>query len=329
MDGEDDDELEVCDPIVRPPISAYGDAAERVSMDGEGETRDDHGVARRRRSERVAKDPPSPRVLWSGVLSGDFCRAAWQRWLAMSLALAGVLYLCAEAVSLASGPAGKFWAMSVLFAAIAGATGLMWAGVTTVSCLTILQETAMGTDDIEWPGAVWIDWIQDSFYVLNSISLAALAGLGVSRLLSEVGYPWAWSGLVTAFFLCPIVLLSMLEVDSPLVPVSVPVLRYLARRWWAWLLVYLETGVLLLGIGWATSQVVIRGGPHVNAFVMPPLLVAALMTWARLWGRLGWYCTQHSRWEQARAAADADEDEDMEEDEVQVGSCPDREKSGL
>ena len=178
--------------------------------------------------------------------------------------------------------------------------------------LTILQDTAEGIDDIEWPGAVWIDWIQDVFYVVNSASLSFLAGLGVDLLLEQVGYRLAWSRAATAFILLPIILLSMLEVDSPLVPFSLPVLRCLAKRWWAWGLVYLETGVLVFGAGWATVQVVARGGYYVSAFVLPPLLVATLMIYARLWGRLGWFCTQYFRWESARAEEEQEEEEEDE-----------------
>jgi DNA-directed RNA polymerase subunit RPC12/RpoP len=310
VEGEDDGDLEVCDPIIRPPISSYGDHVTDLPEVAAGASEDRRGQPRGRR-DVLAEGPPSlRRTFFSGVLSGAFCRIAWQRWLALSMALACVLYLLAEAVTLASSTSGKQWFLSLIFGALGAATGLLWTSLMTVSSLTILQETAEGIDAIEWPGAVWIDWIQDTFYVTNSTSLSALAGLGIDRLLEQVGYRLVWSGPVTIFFLLPIVLLSMLETDSPVVPFSLPVLRCLAKRWWAWGLAYLETGILVFGAGWAAAQVLARGGYYFGAALLPPLLVAAIMVYARLWGRLGWFCTQHFRWDAARAEEEEDEEDE-------------------
>ena len=173
--------------------------------------------------------------------------------------------------------------------------------------MAIVRDTAEGNRRVEsWLDGVFLDWIGDSLYVINALVLSALPGLGVLLLAGPLG-PWgALAVPLSMLALFPVLLLSMFETDSPLVPVSPLVWRSMLDAWWAWAAFYIETAVLCLGVGWLLRQSVaaLRWWALVpDAF----LIVTAMMIYFRLLGRLGHCCADAAR------RRDPDEAEEFDE----------------
>ena len=92
----------------------------------------------------------------------------------------------------------------------------------------------------------------------------------------------------------PLILLSMLEADSAMKPLSLPVVRSMGQACGAWGLFYVESTILLAAAGWIAWQLTARL-PLVGAVTVPPLLVATLLVYFRLLGRLAWCCAEAAR----------------------------------
>jgi hypothetical protein len=304
---DDGEPLEVCAPIERAPVQVSGyDPEPDRAWPGDRRDDDDSRRAEARRNHR-----PPRFTFFSGIYRFPFHAGLWQRWVVLSLVLAIIVILFSAVVSLGSNRSPLVWLGSPVLGILAFFIGLAWSVTVSVNSLAIVQDTAEGNDDINWPNAAWIDWIQDSFYVFNALFLSALAGLGVAWLLRLVERPYDMSGPVTVFLLFPLVLLSMLEAASPTTPVSRRVLRCLVIGWQGWVIVYLQTGVLVAVTGWIAWQLVSVGG-LIAAAAVSPLLVAVLMIYFRLWGRLAWHCARKFALE-AEAEDDADDAEDAED----------------
>ena len=88
--------------------------------------------------------------------------------------------------------------------------------------LALVQDSANGLWKIEnWPGANFIDWGLDVFYILNAGFLAALPGAGVGMVLAFVGLPVCFPCVGRRRVVCglfPPILLSMLESGSACCP---------------------------------------------------------------------------------------------------------------
>src|SRR5208282_2699363 len=136
---------------------------------------------------------------------------------------------------------------SMLFQVLAGCLAVGWAGVFSINLLTILGDTSAGADNVgHWPDAgAFVDWAGSTFFVINSLALSVLAAVGAGWLLDRLGLPGNIALAGMPVLLLPLLLLSMLEANSPFVPLSKAVCRSLTRNWPAWLGFYLETIVLL------------------------------------------------------------------------------------
>ncbi|OHB78290.1 MAG: hypothetical protein A2W31_11305 [Planctomycetes bacterium RBG_16_64_10] len=317
---DDDLPLEVDDPIAQPTVDARGHDPARDLVHARrhdpardlaaGLPRDGLVHGDLAPAETAAARPPPRWAFWSGIFGFPFQSGVWPRWLLLSSMLFLALLLLSGAGQLASGAPGKSWAISLICLVLSYFVILVWSVTAAASGLAILQGTAAGSDEIEWPDALWIDWISDCFYVVNPLCVSILAGWGSVWLLDLVGRPYGPVGPWTAFVLFPIVQLSMLETASPLIPVSRPVLHCLVRYWWAWGIVFGEAGILLAAVLWSVGQIPMSSGPGAAA-VMAPLVVATWMIYCRLWGRLVWYCAQHGAFD--IESEDVEEERDPEE----------------
>ena len=116
--------------------------------------------------------------------------------------------------------------------------GLLVCGSGTL--LTITQETASGRDQIEnFPGANFMDWVFESFYVLCALFVCLVVEALVGQVFLPFGLAIYVGGLLAAIVLSmgiisPAFLLATLETGSPVNPVSGAVLRSLsvARDIW-------------------------------------------------------------------------------------------------
>jgi len=244
----------------------------------------------------VLPDPPRWPLL-SGILSFPFYSGVRVRWFALSAGLLVVLLLGWGAYGGGMGSVAGFsgFGAGILGLVLMGAAvlvGMIWTVVAWGCLLTVIVDTAAGADRIEnWPEAVFLDWACDAFFVVNSLALSTAVALGIDLMLQAAGLSDPPTLAAGMFVLFPIVLLSMLETDSPLKPLSVPVWCSLWRNAGAWLVFYLETALLTASIG-----VLLSLSFHVSIVVGLPvaavLLVGASMIYARLLGRLAWCCTR-------------------------------------
>jgi len=254
----------------------------------------------------VRTRPAPPRwAFFSGVFSFPFYAGSWSRWVGLSMAASVALGLLGIAVLLMAGPGmGYFsavpWVIGMLFFAFAGFVGLAWAAVASVFLLAILQDTAAGNDEVEdWPSAMFTDWILECVYVLNAFTLSVLPGVAITQALGFHN-PASWMAVPAAgFVLFPLVLLSMLEADSAVKPFSLPVWRSLFGMGWAWGLFYAEAVVLVVAFFLLSGLALLLPWPLAIPLVAT-VLVAALMIYFRLIGRLAWCCADRAAEEEAR-----------------------------
>jgi DNA-directed RNA polymerase subunit M/transcription elongation factor TFIIS len=242
----------------------------------------------RDREAAAVRTRPPRWTFFSGIFGFPAYRNSWPRWLGLSLGAIPPILLITNALALVSVGPGKAMFLGMVLGGLGFCLGMVWAVVAFASCLSILRDTADGYHQIEnWPEALFLDWIGEFFFLIYGLTLSVLPGLAVGAALASTGVPRWLSVSVSLVLLFPVILLAMLETNSPLNPISLPVWRSLLSRWWAWGLFYIETAVLLAIVGGLTFLA--------TAYLIAPaapLLVAALMIYFRLLGRLAWHCAE-------------------------------------
>jgi hypothetical protein len=251
---------------------------------------------------RLRTAPRPPRLpLVSGVFEFPWRRGCLEKWVGLSVGATLITELGLFGWSLgkniglgagigAAGPA----VLSMLIQLLAGCLAVCWAGVFFINLLTILGDTAAGADEIgHWPEAVaFIDWAGNTFFVINSLAVSVLAGQGLGWLLRQAQLPGVYAMVGVPVMLFPFLLLSTLEVNSPLVPISKAVCRSLLRNWHAWAGFYLETILLVAAIGASAIAAMLLGSLFLAIPVLALTIVATLMIYFRLLGRLAWCCAR-------------------------------------
>lgn len=168
----------------------------------------------------------------------------------------------------------------------------LWTFSFAAACLlVVVEETAEGADKIDgWPGSDWREWIFKLLYVLQVGFLAVMAGYlvswGVEYATGDAQAAWIVYGVV-AFLAFPFLLLSALESDSAITPVSLPIIASLFRLPHCWLGFYAQMalGLGLIIVAAAVGAPMLGGG---IALALSPFVAAYLFIGARLVGRLGW-----------------------------------------
>jgi uncharacterized membrane protein YiaA len=177
---------------------------------------------------------------------------------------------------------------------------IIWVTLMTVSysaaCgLALLEPTAAGLDRIEaWPEPNWKEWMGQMIYLgwIGAIPLAASYGLAVLAGLWGARMELAFPGFF--FVVYPISLLSALEANSIWAPLTVPILASLFRWFWCWLMFYLLTGMIAVGLAIAFVRSV-ESGRDSLMLLLGPLVAAAVLIYFRLLGRLAWRMTTKDR----------------------------------
>jgi hypothetical protein len=182
----------------------------------------------------------------------------------------------------------------MLLMMLAGTLAVGWAGVFIVDLLAVLGDTAAGADEVgHWPNAAaFVDWAGNTFFVINSLAMAGSAGYGLGWLLLRAKLRGDIAMIAVPVMLFPLVLLSMLEVNSPFVPLSRAVLRSLAPHWRAWIGFYLESILLLAATGGVAIAAMLPQSPFLAIPILALTTVASSMVYFRLLGRLAWCCAQ-------------------------------------
>jgi DNA-directed RNA polymerase subunit RPC12/RpoP len=251
---------------------------------------------------RLPSERPAPPrwPLLSGVFNFPCYRTTWMRWLSLSACAAPIAYLAyagwcfARGIGAGAGMAGLGpMIVGLMFTSMAVCMAVAWFAVMSVNLLAIVWDTAAGNDIVEsWPDAFgFIDWAGSTFFVINSAALAALAGLGLGWLMDCGNLP-GWSARIAVpLALFPPLLISMLEMNSATAPFSPAVCRSLVSNWRAWVGFYLETTFLLAAAGGVLAAVPLPGKPLLEMFLAAAVIVATLMIYFRLLGRLAWCCS--------------------------------------
>ena len=231
-------------------------------------------------SDFLTERPPPRWPLVSGVFTFPWQAGSLKKWVMLSV---GVMPIAMLALS-----------GFLVFQCLAIGFGLYWAAVLFANLLTILTDTAAGADDVAcWPGALeFTEWAGGAMLLFTSLWLTMTIGGGLNWLLWRAGLPGGYVLVGVVGLLFPIVLLSMLEGNSPLVPLSKVIYRGLLDHRRAWIAFYLETILL----GGATAGLAIADMLTGNFLWAIPLLaltiVASSMIYFRLLGRLAWCCSQ-------------------------------------
>jgi len=244
-----------------------------------------------------------PKLEWQLFVGGfgfPWSPGAVMQWLLIAMWASVAGWLIHSAIVLGISDRGlvesNVYQTIVAFLAAMGAlvAGLSCAGVTAIFGLTILLETTAGNDRIEdWPNvALFLDWIGDLWFIFNAAVVSVTLGLCVAWMSPEFLETRAATVAIAVFCVFPIVLLSVLETDSPFLPVSSVVIASLWRYGIAWLAFYAQAGGLLAAVSTAFDYLALqRVQPPLAIAIAAMLFSAVVMIYFRLLGRLAYFCS--------------------------------------
>ncbi len=256
--------------------------------------------------------------LVKGVFSFLGYFAVWPRWIAYSLWLGLVLVLVRLGVNfltnaMGNGIAGAGLAIgAVLCIMMSSMTGgSLWLSISGL-LLGVLEDTSDGLDEVvNWPESMFSN-LRASYFTFNAVVMSALPGVGISSIFISGGEPLGWVATPASIdLLFPIVMLSMLAQNSPMIPIDRMVWRSLKSSRPSWIFFYIES-LVVLGLGGAAGLYAWgRGGIWILAGAAV-VIVAALLIYFRLLGRLGWISAMQE-------VEDEDESADDEESTEPAG----------
>lgn len=255
-----------------------------------------HHIASYRDSEPKSSYPPSrpPKfAFFSGVFTYPWRPRSLTPWLVISLGsmmTGGIATVILGGVQSGT-PAGGV---------VAGIVGLaeLWLSALVYSYaaaafFSVVEMTTYNYDpETDWPEG---DWRERLWYLLWMIWLGAIASviaIGPSALVAkgvaDAGPVAVWlihAGIVAA--LMPFLILSSLEANSPLVPVSGEIFRSLGEEFTAWIVYYLAAGAV--AVGWVIlTWRLFLWQPYLSLMITMPAFAAAVLIEGRLLGRLAW-----------------------------------------
>ena len=277
-------------PLPRPPMMVRSDVARG-------------SVSEEKPREDVVTPPRRAGLAWAftnNVFDFPFQKYSLAQWVCASLglivgdelallALMG-LYSGTEAGALQAGCFG----IAAFFALLFSLSYL------AASFLDITVNAAHNVDKAhDWPDSNWRDRMWSLVRVVWWEVIAGTLAAAIAGLASFIGDFFGWACLVFTFLLTPIVVLSALEADVILFPISRPIFRTLRMAWSAWALFYVLTAIL-----WTPNELVTRLLYNRSPFLMPlaagPVLAATVFIYGRLLGRLAWFILRSSDSEQDR-----------------------------
>jgi DNA-directed RNA polymerase subunit RPC12/RpoP len=245
--------------------------------------------------------PDPPRwAFFSGVCTFPWQGANLTRWVAIAFGLSVTGELLVATVENMRGGMRLGALLLPILSMFSAVMALLTFSFVAPCFLAAVQDTADGFDEVQESSLPeWDQWFFSFFSMLNVWMLAGAIGFPLT-LFEPIG-PAAIP--VCTMLLFPVLLLSAMECESFLVPFSPPILASLMRAWWAWLIFYLLTTVLV--VGWfAVASWAIAFAPYLLVLVLAPALAAVMLIYARLLGRLGWCITgSPAAPQEARSAA--------------------------
>jgi hypothetical protein len=179
-------------------------------------------------------------------------------------------------------------AMIFLFTLAAlGIAGPLWLCYASHCFLVLITESSIGEAEVRWPDETVTDWWWKALYCFGMLAFWATACLTLFSPLLLVS-PWLFgvAAGVLVWFAFPIGMLCVMDADSALAIVHLPLIIRLVRHAGAVLLVGITTlplGVMTVGL--LTGAVLHNLAWAIGAaFVLP----VTLLLYGRSWGRLAW-----------------------------------------
>jgi hypothetical protein len=168
--------------------------------------------------------------------------------------------------------------------------GIAAASYGSACFIAIIENTAYHLDkDGRWPDSDFGEWLYYFLRLIYLVSLAALVALPVAWFIRQTD--WTAALIVTAvivYLSFPVMLLAALESNSPLRPISLPIMLSLGSDWRAWLGFYMASG-LLWTAGFFAAIFITLELPFLPLYFTAMLAAVAWFSYARLMGRLASY----------------------------------------
>jgi hypothetical protein len=212
------------------------------------------------------------------------------RWVVLSLALTIILWLLSSIFASNVISYSGFYLLQLY--ALGCISSALWATAALPLFIAIVVESSEGNDRIQDPPQ-WtsFDWFAELGFFLISASMCALPTWLTTKLTGDLALEWQLGIAAGTWLFCfPIALLSGLEQSSPFAVVSPRLLWSLVRCAGPWLLFYFETGLLAAVVGFIAMRIV-AGTPWL-LLLLPWLIVATLLIYMRLLGRLAWWIAE-------------------------------------
>ncbi len=270
----------------------------------------DSEAARLERLHRFQHSPDDPPkvVFLSGVFDFPLQAGVWQRWIAMSVAvvLIGQIAIpCLRLLGLLDDSgASREMILGLIMGLPSLLVSLIGGGYISACLLTVIEDTANGCDRVqEWPESDWRDWA----FTLRIPAMAAFGALAAGCVFLKLAGHWNLAADLATLLVFPVLMLSILETGAVLAPISGAILVSWFRFWWAWAIFYAETAALLLPLAWYIRWASGQSLPVALTIIAPPL-VAVMLIYARLLGRLAWYTGWDEEQEGEEEADDAEDE---------------------
>lgn len=212
-------------------------------------------------------------------------------WFTFSVASATFLHLLQAAIALTFSfltIALTYHMMQIEFTVgrvLAVPTGMITAavlGYVSVCYLGVIESTSAGETNVELVDTDWKEWFWTLPASLGMLVLSAAIGWGLSLVLPL--NVW-WLIAISVFITYPILQLSSLETGSPTAPLSLPVLRSLAKHPFAWIAMYAISLAVASAVG-IVARLAWRDPPYVTMLILGPVVTVALFVYAWLLGQL-------------------------------------------
>jgi DNA-directed RNA polymerase subunit RPC12/RpoP len=243
-------------------------------------------TTRAQRRSRRDRDPRRPAVpVVQGVLRMMFTAEVMVRWMTLSFVLCGILFLILQVMG-AMGNQALY--MLPLFAG-----GCILAGIWLLSAaplfIAITTQSSDGNDELsDPPGWLALEFAEAAYLVMAVIISALPAWLATK---AAVGVPLEGRLAIGAgvwLLVFPFVVLSSLEQGSALAIFSPRLATSYVRCFAPWLVFYLTTTLLVAGAAALTGYLLSRGS-LIALIPIPWLIVALILIYMRMIGRLGWW----------------------------------------
>lgn len=251
------------------------------------------------RANEPEPEPSAPPERWwfaAGVFTFPWWPGAWARWMVLAMLFVPALFMSGVVALMASAfDEGNKAAALVPFLVLPLVWLWVWALSYAAGCfIAIVQDTGSGNDEVaSWPEGDWRDRIATMFYLGLHLAFALAAASALAWPVGKLYGPF-WMGLavaLTANLLFPLFLLGSMEADTLLVPYSPLIFASVLKRFFDWLIVYVES-LLLTGGAAVLIGAGLHWAPVATVLLASPLLATLIFIEARLYGRLAWHIGQ-------------------------------------